>query len=293
MKEDRQIKEAIGQLSLLGEVALAFSQIASTRMKKIRQEVLAARDFQASIHDIFKEVLASYAREAKRLVRRRRVGDIEKITFLSHNGKTVAVFLAANTGLYGDIVKETFDLFAKNVKRSDAEVTVIGKLGRTMFTNAFPGRPHTYFDLPDFGKLRDELAPVIRHIVQYERVNIYFGRYENVIRQEPAEFDISAEVPIETEKIEGGTKYIFEPTLEDILKFFESELFTSLFEHTIYESQLAKSASRMTAMDAASQNIERRIKKVFLQALRAGHSVANRKQQNALTSIFYMETYGR
>ncbi len=286
MQDEKQIKKILDELKLLGEVALAFSQISSTRMKKIRAEVLSSRDFQFSIYDIFKEVLASYAREAKKYARKR--GGPEKITFLSHNGKTVALFISANTGLYGDIVNRTFDLFAKDIKGKDIEIAIVGRLGLTLFQEAFRSRPYTYFDLADFGKDPDKLVEIIRHIVQYERVQIYYGKYENVVKQVPSMYDISAEVPTEEEATAEITKYIFEPSLPAILGFFESELFTSLFDHAVYESQLAKFASRMIAMDTAAQKIETRIKETELVSLRSSHASDNRKQQNSMTTVYYI-----
>jgi len=35
----------------------------------------------------------------------------EKYTVLNTNGKTVSVLLSSNSGLYGDIIINTFDLF--------------------------------------------------------------------------------------------------------------------------------------------------------------------------------------
>jgi ATP synthase F1 gamma subunit len=290
--EEKQIKRLLDELKLLGEVSLAFSQISSTRMKRIREEVLSSRDFQSSIYDIFKEVLASYAAQFKGRRGAARSAKGEKITFLSHNGKTVALFISANTGLYGDIVNRTFELFATDVRKGNVEVCIIGKLGLSMFQDAFPHVPYTYFDLADYGKDIKNLAKIISHIVQYERVQIYYGRYDNVVRQTPAKYDISAEVPIEGEVGREITKYIFEPTLPEILGFFESELFTTLFDHSVYEAQLAKFASRMIAMDAAAQKIEDNIKETSMLALRASHSTLNRKQQNSLVGIFYLETHG-
>ncbi len=57
----------------------------------------------------------------------------EKITFLAHNGKTVAVYLSANTGLYGDIVRKTFDLFMKDAQTGGIEATIVGKHGLGLF----------------------------------------------------------------------------------------------------------------------------------------------------------------
>lgn len=282
----KQIKRQLDELKLLGEVTLAFSQISSTRMRNTRGEVLSARDFEFSLHDIFKEVLLTY-------VRHQRSKRGEKITFLSHNGKTVALFISANTGLYGDIVNKTFDLFAKDIREKDLEVAIIGKIGLGLFRETFPNKPYTYFDHTDYGSDPEHFAEIIRHIVQYEKVKIYYGKYENVVKQIPAVYDIEASVPTEVESEAEPVKYIFEPDLGTILAFFESELFTSLFDQAVYESQLAKFASRMIAMDVASQKVEDRVKEFEMYSNRAHHANVNRKQQNTLTNVFFLENLGR
>jgi ATP synthase F1 gamma subunit len=290
MHQKRQIELLLDELKLLGEVSLAFSQISSSRMKRIRVDVLSSRNFQFSIYEIFKEVLSSYAREVQALGRAARR---EKITFLSHNGKAVALFISANTGLYGDIVNRTFELFANDIRGKDVEVAIIGRLGLSMYQQAFPSKPYTYFELADYGKDPENLLEIIKHIVQYERVQIYYGKYENVVRQVPSKYDISAEVPIEGEVGGEANKYIFEPSTEALLGFFESELFTSLFDHAVFESQLAKFSSRMVAMDFASQKIEEELKNTTLRALRSGHDSDNRKQQNSISSVYYLNLQKR
>ncbi len=288
----KQTKTELSSLALLGEIATAFSEIASSRMKKIRSEVLSSRDFQYSLYEVFRDVLASYARQIKSLTKSKKLGKDVKVTFLAHNGKTVAVFLSANAGLYGDIVNRTFDLFAKDVRGTGVEVAIVGKLGLSLFLETFPGKPYTYFDLTDFGSDEMALGKIIKHIVQYEEVHLYFGRYENLIRQVPFKYNISAEVPLEGAESQEESKYIFEPSLKEVLSFFESELFTTLFNHTIHESQLAKFASRMIAMDMAYQNIDTRMEEAELSALRGAHQTAGKKQQETMTSIFAHEMGG-
>ncbi len=77
-------------------------------------------------------------------------------------------------------------------------------------------------------------------------------------------------------------EFLFEPSIEKILGFFETEIFASLFDQTIRESQLAKLASRILAMDTASDNINREIKRTDLTKMRNAHMIANRKQLGAL-----------
>ncbi len=283
--EQKQIKQTITTLQTLDAVARAYTEISSSRMKKTRGLVLSSREFLAALDEIFREVRTSYRRQVLSFAKR--TGKKQPLTFLAHNGKTVAVFISANTGLYGDLIQRTLYAFLEELKQPEVEVTVVGRLGLSLFLEKEPNRPYTYFDFPDYGVDADKMAAVVAHLVPYEEIHAYYGKFQSVMRQSPALFNISAE----TQSLVGGQeraeviKYLFEPTLEDILTFFETEMFASLLEQVMREGQLAKFAARMRAMDEATQNIKKVLAHAQLERLRITHAAANRKQLNALPAL--------
>src|SRR5688572_10154721 len=225
MKTPKEAQERINELSALADLSRAYAEISSGRMMKVRGVVIRTRDFLAQITEIFEEVRRSYRNEVLKLLKRRRTKAGQQVTFLAHNGKTVAVLLSSNTGLYGEIVGKTFNLFAEEVKSSsEVEVTIIGRLGRSLFISRFPNRPYTYFELPDSYVEKQSFIDVIKHIVQYEQIHIYYGKFYNIVSQKPEVHNITAETPITRESSESEIgpkhKYIFEPTLGEILGFF-------------------------------------------------------------------------
>ena len=80
-------------------------------------------------------------------------------------------------------------------------------------------------------------------------------------------------------------KYLFEPSLETILIFFEKEIFASIISQTIKESELAKYAARMVALDSSIQNVKEALKKVELQKRLIAHREANKKQLEAISVL--------
>ena len=254
-------------------------------MKKTRDSVLKSRYFLKEINGIFEQVKLSYAREARMLAKKRGIVGQEKITFLAHNGKTVAVWISANTGLYGSIVQETFDVFMKEVKKGKSEATIIGRYGLAQFLAEAPNVPYSYFDLPDSGVSSKDLDKIIRHIVQYEAIHVYYGEFINVVTQKPNIFTVTAEISLKDAPRKTERPYIFEPTLESILMFFETEIFASLFDQTVREGQLAKFASRVMAMNQADENIADQLDDLRFEKMRISHRIANRKQLNSITSL--------
>src|SRR3989344_1792971 len=101
--DEKQVQSEITQLSALKSLVEVYGEIASIRMRKIRGYVLQNRDFIGAINDIFKDSLASYANKIAKLVNKGQIRKGGRVTFLSHNGRTVAVLISANTGFYGEV----------------------------------------------------------------------------------------------------------------------------------------------------------------------------------------------
>jgi len=271
-----------GLISLLN-VTQTYAQISSRHVMNIRGSVVMNRDFTSSVYEIFQEVVSSYSQEVALLAKKNRGKNNELITFLPHNGKTVFVFLSANTGLFGDIINKTFRYMMKDLKQSGAEVTVVGRLGRTMFQVGAPNQPYSYFDYPDYGTSQEEFMKLISHLVQYEEIHVYYSQFQSMVNQEPVKFKIDAQTPMSVSIHKGDQKhFIFEPNLSSILKFFESEIFTSVIDQVLQESQLAKSASRILAMNRATKNIEEELKKSKIRQNREKHGKENKRLINSM-----------
>jgi F0F1-type ATP synthase gamma subunit len=106
--------------------------------------------------------------------------------------------------------------------------------------------------------------------------------------QKPTRFEISAQTlltDVTTGEEKKARDYVFEPHLERILQFFETEIFAGLFEQTVRESQLSKYASRILAMDTAQGNIGEVLAKTSLVELKIEHRDKNSKQLNQLASV--------
>lgn len=283
----KDITEEIIEISSLRELTQVYGEIASTRMKKIRGYVLRNREYLGAIKSIFEDTLAAYAQKISKLVAEGKLSKGSQVTFLAHNGKPVSVLISSNTGFFGSIVKETFDKFIAEVRQENAEVTIVGKVGRSLFLEAEPRRPYIFFDLPDYGIDTTKLAEVIKHLVQYSQIKIYYGKFQSVVTQRPDIQTISAGTQVTGDVADPKVQYLFEPNVEDILMFFETQIFASVFDQSIRESQLSKFASRIIAMDAASQNIEKRISLLNLKKLANMHKTANDKQLNSMGPIVF------
>ncbi len=278
----KQVNLEIDEMKALKQMSKAYASISANRMKKIRDKVLGSRLYLDDINLIFQEVLKTYAKEVKKSTKSK-----NKLTFLSHNGRTVHVLLGSEGRLYGKVMQDTFNKFFEETISKDVEITVMGKYALRMIKESNINKPFTYFDVADSKIEVESLTEILKHIVQYEKIRIYYPKFKNVVNQYPDVFDINSVEDIKKQKLTPNKSYLFEPSLTEVLAFFEIQIFDSIFEQTIRESQLAKFASRLVSMDEAEQRISDKLKETLLVKQKIIHATQNKKQQNIIASAMW------
>lgn len=273
--------EADNLMGLKGFVEV-YEEVAAGRMQKVRLAVLQARQFLEGLAEIFAEVKLSYVKE---------VGAVAAQSKLNNNGRTVAVFLSANSGLFGDIVERTFAEFLLFLAETRAEAVVVGKLGLRMLNERHPEILYNYFDISDDQVDLESLRLVMRYLLQFEKIMVFYGKFANILNQNPTVSSISGD-SLPNVDLHGKPRnlYLFEPSVAEILQVFESEILSSIFEQTMHESLLAKFASRLQHLDRSLQNIDQRLIRLKFEAKQLRHKMDNRKQLSRLAGISLWET---
>lgn len=296
MAQRKIIIEELEALNSLKELAESYEEIAVVRMQKIKESVLKTRDFLAHLSDVFVDLKSSYSREVKDLMARIKKGDKTLMRNLQKINKTLMVYLSSNGRLYGSVTQKTFKLLVADLKKTsenETDMVIIGNAGREMFEGSSVGkRPFEYFDLPDSDFKVDHVKKLMKKFLQYERVHVYYGKFGNVIRQAAIETSITGEDIFETEtvsQVPRDDRFIFEPTLEKIFHFFETQIMANLFAQTILENQLARHASRVNAMEEALINIEEEGKRLNQQRTRLKHLLQNKKQLETMSGVILWE----
>jgi len=291
MPQKKIITENLEALNSLKDLAQSYEEIAVIRMQKIKDSVLKTRDFLAEVSDIFVDLKASYDREVKDLIIRRKKGDKTIIPELQKNGKTLLVYLSSNGRLYGSVTQKTYKLFTQDLKLKGAEandIVIIGSAGKEMFENSGNTHKFEYFELPDTTVSVEHIKELMKKFLQYEKVHIYYGKFGNVVTQTPIETSITGEDIFETEVINPTPRedrFIFEPVLEKIFHFFETQIVANLFSQTLLENQLARHASRVNAMEEALIHIEEESKKLNRDKGRLKHQTENKKQLESISGL--------
>ena len=275
MRGQAKIIEEKNTMLGLKSLVDVYEEIAAIRMQRVRGAVLTSRQFLEEITEVFGRVRAAYKGEKV-------AGGWAK------NGKTVAVFVSANAGLYGDIVDRIFDRFASYISVNKPELVVVGKLGVKMLADRGLNVLYNYFDFSDEAVEEENFALIMRYLMQFEQIVVFYGKFKSILNQDVEVTSLSGE---EVGKLsagveaEGVEKYFFEPSPVEIARIFEGEIMASVFEQVLYESQLAKFASRMLSLDRALENVDKRIGEVDQRLRRLKHKITNSRQLSRLSGM--------
>ena len=293
MPQKKLVQEDLEALQTIKDLAESYEEIAVIRMQNIRDSVLKTRDFLSDISDIFVDLKSSYEREVKDLIKRIKRGEKTLLKGLQKNGKSLLVYLSSNGKLYGSVTQKTFRLFMDDVRKPEytgSDLVVIGNAGREMYdgTESSKNRPYEFFDIPDTSVDISHIKKLMQKFIQYEKVYIYYGKFGNVVKQSPISSSISGEEIFESEVVNPTPRedrFIFEPTLEKIFHFFETQIMANLFSQTLLENELARHASRVNAMEEALAHIEEESKKLNQLRIRIRHLSQNKKQLETISGV--------
>lgn len=264
-------------LAALKTLVETYEELAAMKMQRVRTDVMTARKFSEGLASILVEVESNY---------RKRDPNGSYYTSLNRNGKSVAVFIASDQGLYGDIVYRIYDKFIDFVRNNETEVVVLGKLGAKIISQRNPDLLFNFYDFADDSIHVKSLSAIMRYVLQFEKIFVFSAKMESLVSQVPTVTNISGEkVDLTNWQKQKITWYLFEPSLEKVLSVFEGEILTSVFEQSIHESQLAKFASRLINLDRSVESIDDKLKDMKSQSRRLAHKLGNKKQLSTLSGI--------
>ena len=287
MLDQRQLKTNFEFLETIRSLCVAYEQISVMKMKKIKDAVLYTRGFYDELSEVYLQMKKTYKHQVMTLARQNQIKDPQKLLLMGKNEKTVDILLSANNKLYGDILNKVFYKFVEEIRNENTDLVIIGRLGKKMYDDLGSKKAYTYFEIPDTDLTINDLKPVINNIIKYSKINVFFGRYESFFSQLALNKNITGDIMMGNDRdLKDNKFYYFEPNLEKILLFFETQIFSNFFKQTAYEGQLARYASRISAMEQALDVVEKEKKMTTSLKIKAHNSSMERKQNERVVQIF-------
>lgn len=280
------------------EFTQVYQEISVMRMQRIRERVLRNREFQHKLAEIYYDVKHSYENEVLKIELKKK--NKKNLGIFTKKKKSVAIFLTSSGRLYGDIFRQVFTIFRHYVTTQEVEIIIIGRLGKQMYEDFGLEKKYTYFELPDREVKYDDLLQITSYLVDYDNINVFYGRFENIVTQKGDVSNITGDTveevktTVASDQFKPDSKdlkrFLFEPSLENVLHFFDTQVFASLFKQAIHESDLARFASRIQAMEKASSSTETLIKTLSGDLMRMNKLMNNKKQLERISGITMWNT---
>ncbi len=288
------VDERIADLGALRALMETYEALAANDIRKLRANIGEHRAFYDAIKMLFQDVHASYQSDIETLQQ-------EGTTDADEGGARkdgALVLITPNTSLNGEIVPAVFREFRDAVSRApDADLVVVGFVGKVLMERLLPDMTFVYLPVPEERAPSETfLRAASRHLWQYRRVTLCHGISEQLLSMRAISSVVRGEEDVDTQLGTSATRrrYLFEPSFSTVVRFFETEVFTALFEERLRESALARFSSRLILLDQSISGIERATTAASVERRRLLHRLEGRKQLGTMASVaFWGDPFGR
>ena len=247
-------KDQINDLMTFKHISAAFTEAAAVKLKNIRDAFNRNARYYEEINYIYHLVEMN----AKRMQMERIKSQIER--------KSARLYIAftSNQRFFGSINTEIMNTFIRDSEPSEIEKMIIGVTGKAYVRST--GQKFSYKEM-DFKKdlpAEDEIAQFLKMTENYDQVRVFYPKFISFLKQEVGVTDITQKIALRDSKKNEKTKEIhllFEPELDKMIKFFNTQVRWLLFQRIILESDMARTAARLLTMSQAEERTDFEIKK--------------------------------
>ena len=278
MQNRKQLDENLQFLTVLRSLAMAYQDISIIKMQQTRNTIIQARRYVGNLKNILESIQTAGVVGGNQMIVRKKKKPLSTIV------------ITANTKFHGDIIRRVFEDFTHD-QREQGDVYVIGKIGKELMHEYDKNIKYTEFEVSDIDISMKDLKPFLLNLLEYKKINVYYALFKNLITQEPTNVDIANIDLLSREEIELLQKnqhrptFLFEPSVNEISTFVNDNAVAMMLLQTVYETQLARFASRMKAMDSLIQKIDQDSSIIKHTQLKLKKNIENSKQQERLSGI--------
>lgn len=274
----KQIKELIEQAQSLKQITQAFTQISSSKLKRIRVGVERNREFFRDLTNIYGLI---------NIIRKKR-----KLPLPPKNGKTLSIMLTSNERFYGHVTSDLIEFFLVQISKINADKIVIGRSGVDALKSIGYALSYTPMILKSDFPNNEEFVKLSEIVNQYSKVLVFHSQFESVLVQKPvisditqSEQEVSDRTSISKDLIDQYNNYIIEPEIKTIAEFFDNQIKVLILESTFLESELARTASRLITMDSAQNEAEKFLSAQELALLNSQRSIQNARILETIAAL--------
>ena len=278
MPSIRQLRRRIRGVQNTRQITRAMELVASSRLRRAQELVLASRPYAERIRLVINNLAAvSGAQELHPLLQVRPVSRAAVILFTTSRGLCGSL----NSNMVRAVVRFILD------RGVSVDIFAVGAKGPALLRSVglSDAVSAQYQDLGNYPNLAD-ILPITRSTIEgyttreYDEVYVGYSQFVNLMRQEPTLTRILPIAPDELDKTEvrafQQVDYIYEPDPDEVLstllpRFIEAQVYRALLE-----SIASEHSARMIAMRNATENAEEILQDLTL--------TYNKVRQTAITN---------
>jgi F0F1-type ATP synthase gamma subunit len=249
-------------------------------MKEARETIKHSRDFVEKLKIVFNSLTSSHELDLSK------TKNLKKVN-------TAKVLITANSRFNGDILRKITDAFLTDKDNHDADIFVIGKIGEDLLKEASLDFKFKTVQIPDTNITSQDLKELLQQLIKYRSVYVYYAVLKTVLNQEVLITQIPSIYSLLDKKIQvqpdgsNSMLYLFEPSGEEIADYLNDSVSISVVRQTIYETELARHAARISAMSKLIDKTNQESVKIKKEMLKINRSLNDRKQRERLTGISF------
>lgn len=244
MRRAISINKDLQQIHTVEDLTEVFESIASLRISKIRNRVIASKAFFADLWQTYQELRI----DPKKTITGKR----------AKNGRKV--FLAVTSeGKLGGLADEQIisNMLIANTDPANTDIVIIGSHGAGHLRQAGV-TPLKSFSLPA-SDINFSVTDIISILDKYDQISVFYQTYNSLQTQQIARIELISAVQelssdvAESEQTVSSRDYIFEPSIDNIADYMESVMLGVALIQIIMETKLAQYANRFNSMSRATQ----------------------------------------
>lgn len=264
------IKRRIKSVNSTRQITKAMNLVASSKLTRSRNVFDSTKPFFEGTVNVISEIIKHSGQVSNPFMTKREVK------------KTAVIIVTGDRGLCGgynvNVCKEALSV----IDGREASLIVVGAKGKEFFKNRNVDIAKSYRDVSEKPSYTDAKNIVRDAVKLYEdgevdEVYLVYTKYLSTISNEPARIKL---LPLSAEDFAGedkgaSTLTIYEPDEEAVLDYIIPRYLNTVVYGAMVESAVCELSSRMTAMDAATDNANDMLDKLNL--------FYNRARQSAIT----------
>jgi len=262
MPTPREIKQRVLSVKNTQKITRAMQMVASVKLRKARDRILAARPYSEKLLQIATHLTAGIPQSASPYLSQREVKN------------TALLVVGSDKGLCGafnaNAVKKTLEFVNANTQKN-VILTILGKKPVEAFRRRRVTVGEKYTDMmlnPVYTNAEAVAAKLLKEFCNgtVDEVYAVYNGFKSASSQNTVVEKLLPLAPVTEVKSDGKFKgtYIFEPSPEETFDVLIPKYFTGQIWKIMLESYAAQQAASMITMGAATKNADKLISSLTL-----------------------------